>query len=96
MKKHHDENFFKYERVLIFRHNIWPAAYDVIWSESTKLSGSRAFRPIVMAAVAVTVVIAPFFATIIIATRYGSLDDSDGSLDGSNGSLSGSLVGWDC
>ena len=40
---------------------------------------------------AVAVVIASFFAAIIVATRQGSLDGSggslDGSLDGSDGSL---------
>ena len=42
-------------------------AYDVIWSASMKLPGPRAFRPIVMAVVAVVIV--SFFTAIIIATR---------------------------
>ena len=40
-----------------------------IWSAVMKLSGPRAFRPVVMTVVAV--VVAPFFATIIIATWSG-------------------------
>jgi hypothetical protein len=46
-------------RVFIFRQNVWLA--------STKLSGPRAFRPIVITTVAVVTV--PFFAAIIIVTR---------------------------
>ena len=42
-------------------------AYDVTWSASTKLPGPRAFQPIVTTAVAI--VIASFYAAIIIATR---------------------------
>jgi len=53
--------------VLLFSQNVWSAAYDVVWSASTKLPGPRAFRPVVVAAVAV--VTAPFFAAIIIAMR---------------------------
>ena len=81
------------QKVLIFKHNVWSSAYDVIWSASTKLSSPRAFQPIVMAAV--VVIIAPFIAAIVIATRHDSLDGSggsfSGSLDGLGGSLSGSL-----
>ena len=39
-----------------------------IWSVAMKLSGPRAFRPVVTV---VTVVIAPFFVAIIIATWSG-------------------------
>ena len=54
-------------RILIFNQNVWSAAYDVIWSASTKLRSLRAFRPVVMATV--TVIVASLFAAIIIATR---------------------------
>ena len=77
-------------------------AYDVIWSVLMKLSGPRAFRTVVMAAVAV--VTASFFAAIIIAmwqvVGVSSLGDVililvvndvgsslSGSLDGSDGSF---------
>ena len=69
--------------VLIFSQNVWSAAYDVVWSASTKLPGPRAFRSVVMAAV--VVVIAPFYAVIIIATRHGSLSGSLGGLMLSDG-----------
>ena len=54
-------------RILIFNQIVWSAAYDVIWSASTKLRSLRAFRPVVMATV--TVIVASLFAAIIIATR---------------------------
>jgi hypothetical protein len=54
------------------------AADAIIWSASTKLPDYQAFWPVVMMAVAV--VITPFFAAVIIATRHGSLDGSGGSL----------------
>ena len=79
----------------------WSAAYGVIWSALTKLPGPRAFRTVVMAAIAV--VTASFFATIIIATRQvvgvsspGDVvlilvvGDAGSSLDGSNGSFDSS------
>ena len=40
-------------RVLIFSQNVWSVAYDVIWSAATKLLGPRAFRHIVVVAVAI-------------------------------------------
>ena len=52
---------------LSFRWNVWSAAYGIIWSMLTKLPGARAFRTVIMAAVAV--VTTPFFVAIIIATR---------------------------
>ena len=67
--------------ILIFRQNVWSTAYDVIWSASMKLPGPRAFRPVVMAAVAVVIV--SFFTTIIIAMRHDSLRGLGGSLGGS-------------
>jgi len=60
-------------------------AYDVIWSASTKLAGPRAFQPVVMTAVAV--IVAPFYAVIIITTQQAVEASSPG------GSLSGSTFG---
>jgi len=40
-----------------------------IWLVAMKLSGPRAFRPVAMTVVAI--VVAPFFAAIIIATWSG-------------------------
>ena len=65
-------------RILIFNQIVWSAAYDVIWSASTKLPGPQAFQPVVMAAVAV--VMAPFFAAIIIATRQAVGASSPGDV----------------
>ena len=36
-----------------FRRSVWSAMYGIIWSALTKLPGARAFRAVVMAAVAV-------------------------------------------
>jgi len=72
MEKHHGENFIKCSYMkgcLSFSHNVGSAADAGVWSASTKLPGPRAFRPVVVAAVAV--VIAPFFAAIIIAMWHG-------------------------
>ena len=55
------------------------------------MSGPRVFRPVVTAAVAV--IVAPFLAAVIIATRHGSLDDSGGSLGDLDGSLDDSFGG---
>jgi hypothetical protein len=64
-------------KVIIFRKNIW--------YELTKLPGPRAFRPAVM--MAFTIIIAPFFAAIIVATRQVVGASSPGD------SLGGSFVG---
>jgi hypothetical protein len=67
LEKHRGENV-EIRKLLNFSHNVWLAAYDVIWSASTKLSIPRAFRLVVIAVVAV-IIASFFFAVIIIAMR---------------------------
>jgi hypothetical protein len=72
LKNNHDEDVVekrRNENYIKYKYSKCTYLWIEIWSAVMKSSSPRAFRPVVMTVVAV--IVAPFFAAIIIATWSG-------------------------